>query len=41
MTDDELMMVVTLIVLWLGYLVNEWKIRDLEDRVEELERHHE
>lgn len=41
MTDDELTMLVALIaavVLWLGYQVNRWKIRDLEDRVEKLER---
>lgn len=41
MTDDELTMVVVLIAIlvpWLGYQVNKWKIRDLEDRVEKLER---
>lgn len=41
MTDDELTILVALIAvvaLWLGYQVNRWKIRDLEDRVERLER---
>ena len=40
MTDDELTLLVALIAvvaLWLGYQVNRWKIRDLEDRVERLE----
>lgn len=41
MTDDELTMLVDLgimITLWLGYQINRWKIRDLEDRVERLEK---
>lgn len=43
MTDDELAMVIVIdlgvmIALWLGYQVNRWKIRDLEDRVERLEK---
>ena len=41
MTDYELTLLVALIAtvaLWLGYQVNRWKIRDLEDRVERLER---
>lgn len=40
MTDDELTMLVDLIAmvaLWLGYQINRWKIRDLEDRIERLE----
>ena len=44
MTDDELTLLVALIagiVLWLGYQVNRWKIRDLEDRVERLEQKNE
>ena len=41
MTDDELVIVVALtaiLVLYIGYLVNKWKIRDLEDRIERLEK---
>lgn len=41
MTDEELTLIVALIAviaLWLGYQVNRWKIKDLEDRVERLER---
>lgn len=41
MTDDELTMIVALVAtvaLWLGYQLNRWKIKDLEDRVEKLER---
>ena len=41
MTDDESLLIVALIAiitLYAGYLVNKWKIRDLEDRVERLER---
>lgn len=41
MTDDELTLLIALIatlVLYVGYLVNKWKIRDLEDRVKRLER---
>lgn len=41
MTDNELTLLVALIAmvaLWLGYQVNRWKIKDLEDRVERLER---
>lgn len=41
MTDDELGIVVALtaiLVLYIGYLVNIWKVRDLEDRVERLEK---
>lgn len=41
MTDDELTLIVGLIaivVLYAGYLVNKWKIHDLEDRIERLER---
>ena len=41
MTDDELTLIIallTIIVLYAGYLVNKWKIRDLEDRVERLEK---
>lgn len=41
MTDDELTLIValiTIITLYAGYLVNKWKIKDLEDRVEKLER---
>lgn len=37
MTDDELTLLIVLIAtvaLWLGYQINRWKIRDLEDRVE-------
>jgi hypothetical protein len=38
MTDDELLVVlITTVVLWLGYQVNKWKIDDLEDRVKRLE----
>lgn len=41
MTDDELTLLISLItigVLYLGHLVHEWKISDLEDRVKRLER---
>lgn len=41
MTDDELVIVVALtatLILYIGYLVNKWKIRDLEDRIERLEK---
>ena len=41
MTDDDLLLIValmTIITLYAGYLVNKWKIKDLEDRVEKLER---
>lgn len=41
MADDELTILIVLIVvvvLWLGYQINRWKIKDLEDRVERLEK---
>ena len=41
MTDDELTLIVGLIAiiaLYASYLVNKWKIHDLEDRVERLEK---
>ena len=43
MTDDELVIVVALtailvLYIYIGYLVNKWKIRDLEDRIERLEK---
>lgn len=41
MTDDELtllMGLIVMVVLWFGHLVNEWKIKDLEHRIERLER---
>ena len=40
MTDDEFTLLVgliTVVVLYAGYLVNKWKIHDLEDRVGRLE----
>ena len=41
MADDELtvfLILIGIVALYLGYVVNKWKIHDLEDRVEELEQ---
>lgn len=39
---DEIMFMVLIgmIGLYLGYVLNKWKISDLEDRVDRLERKH-
>jgi len=41
MEEVLLIVLITIIALYAGYLVNKWKIKDLEDRVERLERKHE
>ena len=38
MEDIVHLLIIGIFVLYLGYVVNKWKIQDLEDRIERLER---